>query len=266
MAEVSPKDVMKLRQQTGQGMMDCKRALEEAGGDFEKAKELMRERLKGKMDERTERATAEGRIGIEIEDGQAAIVEVRTETDFTANNEDFVRMVNDVAKAALKQSAGPIKPDAEMTKRVDDVRITTRENVNFARGEKLEGGSFAAYLHHDNKRGALLQVEGDGDQDLLRGVCQHIVAHVPPPIAVSEDDVPKEEVDRVRAEAIKEAEETGKPAEIAQKIAEGKVRKYLETNTLLDQKWVRDDSKTIREVLPDGVKVKRFVRYTVGQE
>ena len=266
MAEINAKDVMALRQKTGLGMMDCKKALIENGGDPKKAEEWLREQRKGKMDTRTERATAEGRIGIAVNGGSAAIVEVRTESDFTAKNEEFVQMVNDVAQAALQAPAGAVQADEAITTRVDDVRIKTGENVNFARGEKLEGGAFGAYVHHDAKRGALIQIEGAADDETLKSVCQHIVAHVPPPIAVDEHGVPAETLSEVRAEAQKEAEASGKPAEIAQKIAEGKVRKFLETSTLLDQKFVRDESKTIKEVLPAGVKVKRFIRYTVGQE
>ncbi|MGI9014099.1 MAG: translation elongation factor Ts [Phycisphaerales bacterium] len=266
MAEISAKDVMKLRQKTGLGMMDCKNALIENGGDPVKAEAWLREKRKGKMDARTERATAEGRIGIGIDGGKASIVEVRTETDFTARNDEFASMVADVVKESLGQPAGALNPTAAMTKRIDDLRIKTGENVNFARGEKLEGGAFGSYIHHDNKRGALIQIEGSADEDTLRSVCQHIVAHVPPPIAVDENDMPSDQINAVRAEAEAEAQNSGKPAEIAAKIAEGKVRKFLEVNTLLEQKFIRDDSKTVREILPKTVKVTRFVRYTVGQE
>lgn len=266
MAEFTAKDVMALRQKTGMGMMDCKKALQDAGGDMQNAAELLRERMKGKMDARTERATAEGRIGVALENGNAVIVELRTETDFTAKNDAFATMVDQIAKMALDQPAGDLTLTDGMREKIDDLRITTKENVNFARGAKLEGGSFGSYVHHDHKRGALVQIEGDADDALLRGICQHIVAHVPPPVAVSVDDVPSEQLENVRARARKEAEEMGKPAEIAQKIAEGKVRKFLETNTLLQQKFVRDDSKSIEDILPESVKVTRFIRYTVGQD
>jgi len=262
------KDVMALRQKTGLGMMECKKALAETNGDPSAAEELLRSRLKGKMAERTERATAEGRIGIAVEGSKAVIVEIRTETDFTAKNDDFKTMVEDVTKAALAEPAGAVTPNAKMTKRIDDARITTKENVNFARGERLEGGSFGSYLHHDGKRAALLQVEGRADDDLLTGICQHIVAHVPPPIAVDEAGIPKDAIDKVRAEAKVEAAESGKPAEIQDKIAEGKVRKYFEQNALLNQIYVKDPEgkASVKKMLPAGVTIKRFVRYTVGAD
>jgi elongation factor Ts len=187
---------------------------------------------------------------------------VRTETDFTARNEAFVKTVDEVATAALALPAGDVAATDDMAKQIDDLRITTGENVNFSRGVRLDGGSFGSYLHFDGKRAALVQVEGAADADLLKGVCQHIVFH--DPHGISEDDVPAETIDRIRSEAIAAAKESGKPEQIAGKIADGKVRKFLEENTLLHQKYVLDDSKTVREILPGGVTITRFVRYTLG--
>lgn len=265
MATIAAKDVMKLRQKTGLGMMDCKEALEVNDGDVNKAEAWLREKQKGKMDQRTERTTGEGLLQIAIDGSKAAIVEVQCETDFTARNDEFVAMVDDVAKMALKAPAGAIVATDAIKARVDEIRIKTGENMHFSRGEKLEGGSFGMYLHHDRKRGAVVQVEGKADDELLRSICQHIVAHVPPPIAVDGDEVPKEKIEQIRAEAIKEAAEAGKPEQIAQKMAEGRVRKFLEEITLLNQKFVRDDSKQVKELLPAGVKVKKFIRYTLGE-
>ena len=258
----SAKDVMALRQKTGMGMMDCKKALTENGGDAKAAEEWLRERVKGKMEERTERATGEGRIEVAVDGSGAAIVEVLTETDFTAKNDEFVSMVKDVAKEALGAPAGDVTPTDVMTKRIDDLRVTTRENVNFARGEKLEGGSFGSYVHHDGRRGVLLQYDGDMPEDLARGLCQHIVFHDPQ--GINEKDVPADALDAVRKEAQAEAEATGKPAEIAQKIAEGRVRKYLEETTLVNQKYVLDESKVIKEMIPSGTSISKFIRYTLG--
>ncbi len=260
------KDVMALRKKTGLGMMDCKKALAESGGDMAAAEEWLRQKLKGKMAERTERTTGEGLIGILVDGSKAAIVEVRTETDFTARNEEFVAMVSDVTREALAAAAGAVAPSDDIVKRIDDLRIKTGENVNFARGEKLEGGAFGKYLHHDGKRAAVIQIEGSADEELLTGICQHIVAHVPPPLGVADKDVPAEELERIRTEAREEAAGSGKPPEIVEKIAEGKVRKYLEQNTLLNQMYVKDPTgKTpVKKLLPAGVTIKRFIRYTVG--
>ena len=262
----SAKDVMQLRQKTGLGMMDCKNALAENNGDMAAAEQWLRAQRKGKMDTRTERTTGEGRIGIRIDGSQAAIVEVQTETDFTAKNDGFVQMVEDVVNEAITLPAGDLQPSEAMTKRIDDLRITTGENVNFARGQKLEGGTFGQYLHHDGKRAALVQIDGGAgdapDEEMLKGLCQHIVFH--DPIGISEADVDAAKLEEIRQNAIEEAKKTGKPEEIAQKMSEGKVRKYLEENTLLHQKYILDESKMIKELLPEGVTIKAFIRYTLG--
>jgi len=263
----SAKDVMALREKTGLGMMDCKEALTVNGGDPVKAEEWLRAKLKGKMDTRTERMTAEGRIGIAINGGDAAIVELRTETDFTARNDEFQKMVKDVTGQALKQPAGAVKADDYITKRVDDIRIKTGENMQFVRGEHLKGEGFGSYIHHDGKRGAVVQIEGGTvDAETLTGVCMHIVAHVPAPVAVDAADMPAAELEKVRQQGIADAKESGKNEDISKKIAEGKVRKYLEENTLLNQMYVKDPSgkKPVKDILPKGVKVVRFVRYTLG--
>lgn len=265
-AKFSAKDVMALRQKTGLGMMDCKRALGACDGDMAAAEEWLRTKLKGKMDKRTERPAAEGRIGIVIDGSSAAIVELRTETDFTARNDQFVAAVGNIATAALTLPAGPIATTEQIDELVDNVRITTGENASFARGEKIEGGAFGRYVHHNGKKAALLQIEGSAEDEVLTGVCMHIVAHVPPPIAIDENDVPAETIDRIKTDALQEAKESGKPDEIAAKIAQGKVRKYLEQTTLLNQMYIKDPSgKTpVKNVLPQGVTIKRFVRYVVG--
>ncbi len=266
----TPKDVMKLREKTGLGMMDCKEALTVNNGDMKAAEEWLRAKMKGKMDTRTERTTGEGRVAIVIEGSNAAIIEVQCETDFTARNDDFNKMVKDVAAMALKAPVGPITADSAITKRVDDVRITTGENMSFARGERLQapaGGGFGSYVHHDNKRGAIIEFDGKAPpQDILTGVCMHIVAHVPPPVAVDQSGVDQNTLNAIHAAGTAEAKESGKPDQIAIKIADGKVRKYLEENTLLDQKYVRDPAgkQSVREALGKDVKVIRFLRYTVG--
>ena len=260
----SAKDVMTLRQKTGLGMMDCKSALTETKGDMKAADALLRDRMKGKMDTRTDRAAGEGQIAVAVDGARATIVEVRAETDFTARNDAFRTMIDDVARMALDQPAGPVAATDAIKARVDDVRITTGENISLARGESLRGGAFGSYIHHGGKLGVVVQYEGSIPADVLSGICMHVAAHVPTPQAVDEAGMPADVVASTRAAAVKEAQDTGKPAQIADKIAEGKVRKFFEENTLLGQKYVRDDKKSVREILPAGAKITRFVRYVVG--
>jgi len=261
------KDVMALRAKTGLGMMDCKKALTENNGDTAAAETWLRQKLKGKMEGRTDRTTGQGRIGVRIDGAAAAIVEVLTETDFTSRNQEFVTMVDDILGLAFTRPAGAVEPDEAITTRIDDLRIKTGENVNFARGEKLEGGAFGKYLHHDGKRAAIVQIQGSADDDLLTGICQHIVAHVPTPVAIDESGMDADLIQKIRSDARQEATDSGKPPEIVEKIAEGKVRKYLQLNTLMDQMYVKDASgkTTVKSLLPDGVRITRFLQYTVGE-
>ena len=258
---IAAKDVAALREKTGLGMMDCKKALQENGGDIDAAENWLREKRKGKMDTRTERTTGEGRIGIAIDGDKASIVEIQTETDFTAKTDAFVDATNAIATLALSQPAGDVTSDDAMTKHIDDLRITTGENVNFARGVRKDGGVFGSYVHHDGKRACLLQVAEDTPAEALKGVCQHIVFH--DPLGIDAEDVPAAKMDEIRSAAIQEAKDTGKNDEIAGKMAEGKVRKYLEANTLVAQKYVLDENITVADAL-GGVKVLSFVRYTLG--
>jgi elongation factor Ts len=263
-ANIDAKLVMALRNRTGLGFGDCRTALAETGADLEKAEALLRERLKGKMDTRSDRAAGEGCIAIAIGGNNAAIVEVRAETDFTAKNEEFRAMAADLATQALAGSAGAVTMSAAMTSRLDGVRIKTGENISFAKGTHLSGGNFAKYLHHDGKLGVLLQFEGSMPEDLATGICQHVAAAVPPPLAVDEHGLPADVVAAKREEAKKEAAESGKPANIIEKMAEGKVRKFFEETTLLGQKYVRNDKVAVGNLLPEGTKIVAFVRMRVG--
>jgi len=264
--DVSAKDVMALRKKTGLGMMDCKKALIDAGCDAATAEEALREKLKGKMDTRADRVAGEGCISLVIEAGNAAILEMRAETDFTARNENFRALAASIAKASLMGADGEITMNDELTKELDEVRITTGENISMARGTKLSGGSFASYIHHDSKLGVLLQFDGTLPEDIATGICQHIAANVPTPMAVDEADLPGDLVALKAGEAKADAENSGKPPEIAAKIAEGKMRKFFEEVTLLGQKYVRDETKQISSLIPAGTTLKAFVRLQVGSE
>jgi len=264
--DVSAKDVMALRKKTGLGMMDCKKALIEHNGDAAAAEASLREKLKGKMDTRTDRAAGEGRILVTTDGEKAAILEFRAETDFTARNDSFVEMCNEIAAMALEQGDGEIEFTDAMKAKLDEVRITTGENISMFRGNRLTGGNFASYIHHDNKLGVLLQYEGTLDAEIGVGICQHIAAHVPIPMAIDREGVAEDLVAVKMNEAKAEAENSGKPPEIAEKIAEGKMRKFFEEVTLLGQKYVKDDTKSVSELLPSDVKLTEFVRIQLGAD
>ena len=271
MADISAKDVMALRTRTGLGMMDCKKALGEAEGDINVAEETLRKKLKGKMDARTERAAGEGRLAMAVSDnGRAgAIIELRAETDFTARNDKFIEVAGAVAELALEAPAGQItEPTAEMTKLIDDLRITTGENASFARGHKLTGegtGAFGVYLHHDGKTGVLVQGSGDVSDDTLRDVAMHCAAVMPRPLGVDKDAIPADKVEKERKFALEQAMESGKPQEIAEKMVEGKMRKFFEEVALVEQPFVKDPDKKIKDLLKGDATLVAFERWTLGE-
>ncbi len=268
MADISAKDVMKLRNQTGLAMMACKKALIEADGDFEKAEDLLRKEMKGKMDSRSDRAAGEGAIAIAIEQGSgAALVELRAETDFSAKNDQFREGAAKIAQMALSASAGSVEPTGDMQAIVDNLRASTGENMSIARIEKVDGGAgstFGSYVHHDHKTGVVIEVAGDASDETLRQVCMHITAAVPRPMGVTPNDIPSEVVEKERSFRVNQAVESGKPQEIAEKMVEGGMRKFFAEVALLEQDFVIDPSKKIKDVLASA-NVKGFRRWAVGE-
>ncbi len=270
MATITAKDVSALRQATGLGMMECKKALEEAGGDFDKAADLVRQKYGAKMAGRTDRANNEGRIAVAASaDGtKAALVVVHTETDFTAGNDAFKALSQQVADLALAQPVGEVSKTDEMEAAIEKVRITTQENVQFGGGSVLggPGSKVGSYVHFTGKIGVLVEVApGDAAPDeLLKDLCMHVSAISPSPLGVTEAEVPADAVEKEREFARQEALASGKPAQIAEKMVEGKIRKYLDSVVLLRQPFVKDDKKQIKDILPKGVEIKKFVRFRVG--
>jgi len=271
MADISAKDVMKLRSQTGLAMMACKKALQEADGDFEKAEEILRKQLKGKMEKRIDRAAGEGRIAIAVDDDHraGAIVEFSAETDFTAKNESFIEATRRIAAQVLGAVAGAVSPTEDMSSVLEDLKISTGENLSIARLHKLEGDDktvFGSYVHHDGKTAVLLQGEGDIPEDLARDICMHIAAYQPRPQGVTREDVPDSVIERERKLALEMAKEQGKPEEIAQKMVEGKINKLYSDLALMEQPFVKDPDKKISDLVPQGATLRTFLRWQVGIE
>lgn len=273
MAEISAKDVMNLRNRTGLPMMDCKEALAQTAGDVAAAEDWLRKKLKGKMDKRTERAAGEGRIAVAIDkqQGAAAIIEIRAETDFTAKNEKFVQVAQKVAQLALTgQNAGQIKPTDEMNAIVDDVRISTGENCSIARIHKIVGERnktvFGSYIHHDGKTGVLIQAEGSVSDEVLREIGMHITASPTRPLGVNAEQIPADVVERERKFRIEQAMESGKPQEIAEKMVEGGMRKFFEEVALLEQPFIKDESKKVKDIVGKDGTIVAFFRWAVGEQ
>lgn len=258
-------------------MMECKAALTEAGGDIDKAIDIIRVRVKGVGVKRAGNETAEGRIAVAIDAASetAAIVELRCESAPVAKSEHFIALGTDIAKHVIAKN--PPSVDAMLTAefeagktvtdRINDVLGILRENMKIQRFSRLTGGTFAEYIHHDGSLGVLLQVTGSGSNTaILRDVCMHIAAVQPTPVAAIRDEVPPEIVAKEKEIAKAKAEATGKPAQIAEKIAEGQLKTWFAENVLVEQPFVKDASKTVGQVLKEaGFEVKSFARFKVGE-
>jgi len=270
---ISAKDVMSLRKMSGLGMMECKHALTETDGDIEKAVNLLRQKGLAKMDSRADRAASQGRIAIALSDDKTkiAMVQINTETDFTANNDAFKAMAETVVAEALKQGCGDVQKTDAMQQVIDGVRLTTKENVQFAQG-KVAGGrdtsKVGSYLHFTGRIGVVIDVDAEdqamASDELLTDLCMHIAAASPSPVAVNEEGIPSDVIEKEREIAKSQAIEQGKPPQIAEKIVEGKIRKYYEEHVLLRQAFIKDDKKQIKDLLPSGVTIREFARYQLG--
>lgn len=269
MAAINAKDVMSLRNKTGLAMMACKKALIEADGDPVKAEDLLRKQLKGKMDTKTDRVAGEGRVEIAVSDDAktAVIVELSAETDFTAKNDKFIDATKKIAKLAA--ASGTTEPSEEMTAIIDDLRISTGENISIARIEKLDASGdntvYGQYVHHDGKTGVLIKAEGDVAQDVLRQVAMHVTAAFPRPLGLTSEDIPADLIEKERKFRIEQAMESGKPQEIAEKMVEGGMRKFFAEVALLEQAFVMDPSKQVKELVGSGGDLKDFRRWEVGE-
>ncbi len=266
--------VKELRERTGSGMMECKKALQEAGGDIDTAIENMRKSGLAKADKKAGRVAAEGRIAIKIsEDGKtAAIVEVNCETDFVSGGDDFLDFVNAVAAAALENKPESVEAlvllpvdggqSIEETRKEMVSRIG--ENIQVRRFEIMsaDNAAFGSYLH-GTRIGVLIGME-NGKDELIKDVAMHIAASKP--TCVTEDQVPPEVLEKEREILIAQAQDSGKPQDIIEKMVDGRIRKYLAEITLVGQPFVKDPDKTVGALLKDeGANVTGFVRFEVGE-
>lgn len=266
--------VKALRDKTGLPMMECKKALSEAGGDEDQAIEILKKMGAGKVQKMATREATEGRIACFVApDGAAGIVELRCETAPVAGHEDFVGLATSIAKTVascdspsaetireVKSADGASKTVGE---RLDEVFNRMRENMKVARVAKLAGHT-GSYTHHNGQVGVLIEMSRECNTDVKADICMHIAAMNPP--CLSRDDADPKEVETQRALYAEEAK--GKPEQIVEKIVGGKINRWYSEFVLLDQPFVKDDKHSVGEYLkgisPD-LTVARFVRYEVGK-
>jgi len=247
MAQISAGLVKELRELTGLGMMECKKALAEAGGDLRKAEELLRIRSGAKASKAAGRVAAEGVIGAWLSpDGKlGALVEVNCETDFVAKNEDFVAFARELAEAVAKSNPADVAGLSGFEARRQSLVQKIGENISIRRFARLQAQGRLALYVHGARIGVLVDV--DGAEDLGKDLAMHIAAFKPRYQAKS--DVPADEIARERDIAAARAKESGKPPEIVAKMIEGAVNKALNEVTLLGQPFVKDDKQTVEKVL-----------------
>ena len=273
MAEISAGLVKELRELTGLGMMECNKALSAADGDLGKAEEILRVRLGNKASKAASRVAAEGVVATFIAPGAklGAIVEVNCETDFVAKNDDFLVFARRLAELAAGRNPADVAAlsvlpldgvSVEQTRAALVGRIG--ENMSIRRFVRIEAkGRLTSYVHGGSKIGVLVDVIG-GDEALAKDLAMHIAASKP--VALSSQQVPAELIRKERDIAAQKAAESGKPANIIEKMVEGSVAKFLKEVALLGQPFVKDDKRSIEQLLKAaGAQIASFVLYVVGE-
>ena len=273
MAEITAGMVRELREKTDAPMMECKKALTEAGGDLDKAEEILRIKLGNKASKAAGRIAAEGVVAAYVaSDGKlGAMVEVNCETDFVAKNDEFLAFARSLAELAAKQNPADVAALSALA--LDGTSVEERrkhlvgkigENLSLRRFRRHEAqGRLATYIHGGSKIGVIVDVVG-GDETLAKDIAMHVAASKP--LALSRDDVSEEVVQKERNIAAAKAAESGKPPNIVEKMVEGAVQKFLKEVTLLGQPFVKNDKQTIQDLLKaQNAAVAAFTLYVVGE-
>jgi elongation factor Ts len=274
LAEIKAAQVKELRDKTGVGMMDAKKALVETDGDMDKAIEFLREKGVATAAKKADRISAEGLTYIHTEGNTAAIVEVNSETDYVAKNEQFQELVQNIAKTIVAHKPATVEA-AKEAKLSDDLTVndaitaaiqTIGENINLRRFELIEkedGQTFGPYEHMGGRISVLTLIDGE-DEEVARNVAMHIAALNPQ--YLTRDDVPQEVRDRELSILTEQAKNEGKPENIVEKMVEGRLNKWLGEISLVDQPYVKDGDRTVQEYLNDSdASIHSFVRYEVGE-
>jgi elongation factor Ts len=262
MPEITAKDVKALRDATGAGMMDAKKALTEAGGDFEKGVQLLRERGLAKAADRADRENNEGAIALAVDGNSAAIVQLRTETDFTAKSDGVSKLVRELAQLVLASGTDAVTQQAGA---IDDLKLSTKENIalgTVARIEAAPGNQLDTYLHVQDGRGinAVIVEGNDVDQETLHEIALHIA--FAKPVALSRDEVPAEAAERERAALLEITKAEGKPEAAWDKIVEGRIGAWYKDRVLLEQ-GVFGEKETVAQKIGKG-SIVRFAQAYIG--
>lgn len=277
MSTISAADVNKLRQLTGAGMMDCKKALTESNGDFEAAIDFLRKKGQKISLNRADRAAKEGAVIALTNDEKTTgvVIELNCETDFVAKNEDFVKFAYEIANLALTQKPANIEALKALTigglaleQRLLDEMGKTGEKMDISKYEIVNGTNVIAYIHAGNRMGVLVEMNNTpSEANTIAGKDTAMQIAAMNPIALNEKEVPQDTINREIEVGKEQAIAEGKPAEMAEKIAQGRLNKFYKEYTLLNQEFVKDNSKSIAKMLSDaeaGLTVLSFKRIALG--
>ena len=266
--------VKELREKSGAGMMDAKKALLETDGDLEAAQDWLRTKGLLKAEKKSSRIAADGLIGVKVRENEAMIVELNSETDFVATNKEFI----DLVELILNEGFGVTERDELLNKSVSGKSIQEiinnkiaiiGENISLRRASCLKGANVYSYIHNSvsndcGKIGVIVSLEGKKDNDFGKKLAMHIAATAP--IAMSDEDIDIDIVNREKKIISEQLVSEGKPADIAEKILSGKLKKFYQENTLLNQKFVMDPDASIKTVLENNKQILvNFVRFKVGE-
>ena len=274
MAQITASLVKELRERTGAGMMDCKKALTQTDGNIDAAIDYLRENGIAKAAKKADRIAAEGLSYIEVKGNKAVILEINSETDFVAKNEKFVALVKNVAEAILAAEPKTLEEALQVEAQGGTVEAVINEGIATI-GEKLslrrfevvsktDADAFGAYSHMGGRIGVLTLIEGSTDEEAAKDVAMHIAALAPK--YLDESEVPADVLEHEKKVLTEQALNEGKPANIVEKMIVGRINKFLEEITVVKQKFVKDDSFTVEKfVASKGGKLAKFVRYEVGE-
>jgi len=268
---ISASMVKELRERTGAGMMECKKALVETGGDMDGAVELLRKSGQAKADKKSGRVAADGRVVITADGKQAAMVEINSETDFVAKDDNFTAFAESVAASVLAGDAADV--DGLSAESLADGRtveaarteLVTKvgENISVRRFARIQAADHLGSYAHGARIGAMVSLQG-GDAELARDIAMHVAATNP--VCIDESGVPADTLERERRIFAEQAAESGKPPEIVEKMVNGRIAKFLKEITLLGQPFVKDPDTSVAKLLQGaGATVTQMIRYEVGE-
>ena len=266
--EIKASQVKELRDMTGVAMMECKKALVECSGDIEKALDLLRSNSALKAEKKAARVAADGVLRVHVGDDYSTLIEINSETDFAAKDENFIKFADDVQKFISENKLTDIA-DIQVSE-VEDKRKalvqTIGENIQLRRLETIEYSSemnTGSYVHSDSKLGSIVVISG-GDETLAKDIAMHVAAFNP--LCLSESDIDPQILEREKAIYMVQAEESGKPKDIMEKMIEGKLKRFLSEVSLLSQNFVKDPEVTIQNLLDsNNAKIESYTRLKVGE-